>query len=167
MQPPLVHLIPWDFLLLSLVSAGLGLVYFIVWRNTRGRNKPWWLFMVSSRSVLFFPFALALAFACVFLTQKRYHSIQELSQFVEPYPRAQLVISPGEGNGKTWLFSTKDQPAEVRAFYTDLARQQKTPFQVVDDDKFLIGQGTGQISVKTGEDADGTTIFYERMGQKP
>jgi hypothetical protein len=166
MHPPLVHLIPWDFLVLSLISAGLGLVYFIVWRNTRGRNKPWWVFAISTRGVLFFPIALVLLCAGILLTSKRYHSIHELSQFVEPYPRAQLVISPGEGNGKTWLFSTKDQPGQIRAFYNDWATQQKIPFQQLGVDKLLVGQGANRVSVETGENADGTTIFYELTGRE-
>jgi hypothetical protein len=60
MQASIISLVPWTLLLLSLLSAGLGLISFFAWRNPDTRLK---LFAIDGTITYFLASALLAFFA--------------------------------------------------------------------------------------------------------
>jgi hypothetical protein len=83
-----------------------------------------------------------------------------LTQFIAPYPDAQIISCFTKNGQESWMFTTKDDPEKVHAFYSDLASRQKISFQDINDMEFVIGVGGQAVSVGVAEDGSDSTILY-------
>lgn len=165
MPTPIFELVPWWMVVVSFFFASVGGWGFWRWRNSSpGDRARHTLRLYSARDVFITYSLIAVVVLCVTveIVLRRRQGLQDLAQFVTPYPGAVPQLALLKHHEGMWMLETPDSPEKVRAFYSGVADSEKVPFrQVRDSDaRFVFGQGTNAVAVDIDDESGPTTIMY-------